>query len=80
MAVGQAAHALEAVVRRDERLALEDAAYGVERRGRQVGEVAERLVFDLAVFAEGASQEVCFIDALFVPAPRGGYVNGASSR
>ena len=80
VAVGQAAHALEAVVRRDERLAREDAADGVERRGRQVGEVAECLVFDRAVFAVGASQEVCFIDAVFIPAPRGGYMNGSASR
>ena len=36
------------------------------RRGRQVREVAEGLVFDRAVFAVGASQEVCFRDAVFV--------------
>ena len=79
MAVGQAAHAVEAVLDGDEGLALQGPADDLDDIGGQMGEVAEGLVLDLAVLAEGTSQEVGFVDPVFVSPPRGGYMYSTAS-
>ena len=77
--VGQAPEALEAVVDGDEAFALEGPADDVDHPRGEVGEVAQRLVLDLAAVAEGAPEEVSFVGLVLVASPRGGYVNGSSA-
>jgi hypothetical protein len=71
VSVGQAAANLEAAGR-EEALAGEAAADQVDDVVREVGEVADGLVLDLAALAEGAAQQVGLVDlALVVPAGGG---------
>ena len=46
----------------------------------QVGEIAEGFVEDLVALAVGAAEEVGVVDAAFVPARYGGYMNRTASR
>ena len=47
---------------------------GVDQVGREMGQVSERLMLDLAAFSVGSSQEMGLIDLPFVGATRGGYM------
>lgn len=60
-------------------IAAEPASNGFDQVRRQMGEVAEGLVFDLIAVATSAAQEMGFIDAALVCASGGGYVNGSGA-
>ena len=77
VAVGQAADTPEHLLGVDERLALERATNQLDDGVGQMGDVAEGLVLDLAVLAEGASQEMGSVGLVSVAALRGGHVHGA---
>ena len=57
VAVGQAAHAGEGVFGVDESLTAEDAAQRFDGGGRQLGEVGEGALLDVAAGAVGLAQE-----------------------
>ena len=80
VSVGEAALAVEGVVGCDEGFALESSADESDDRIGQVGEVAEGLVFDLPVFAEGSAQEVGSVGLALVVSLCCGYVDGVFSR
>ena len=77
MTVGKAAHAAEALGGMDEVLALQGAADEVDGVVGEVGDVAEGLVLDLAVFPVASPEEVGAVDLVLVLPGRGGYVNCA---
>ena len=55
-------------------LAAQSPSDGVDQVGRQMGQVAERLMLDLTVLAVVSSQEMNLVDLPFVRASSGGYV------
>jgi hypothetical protein len=70
---------LEALAERHEGFAAQRAAYQLDDGIGQVREVAQGLVLDLAVLAEGAAQQMAGVDAALVLALRGDDVNGSAS-
>jgi hypothetical protein len=79
MPVRARAHDLEGLGDGHEGLALEGAADDVDEGFGQVGEVAQGLVLDLAVFAVAATQEVGAVDLALVGALRGDDVGGSGA-
>jgi hypothetical protein len=59
------------------RLSGQSPPNGVDQVGRQVGEIAEGLVPDLASLAKGPSQQMADVDLAVVGSCSGGYVHGA---
>ena len=65
---------------RDRRLPrLQPPANDIDEVGRQVREIAEGLVLDLALLAIGSPEQMGLVDAIFVDAPRSGHVDGTIS-
>ena len=79
VAVGGAAQATEGGFGIDEGLAFEGSADEIDDVVWEVGDVAESLVADLAVLAEGSAEEMGAVGFVFVAAGGGGYVDGAVS-
>ena len=79
MAVGQAPQAVEAGIDGDEGLPLQSQADQLDDLGRQVGDVADGLVLDLAALAEGPTEQVSLVRPVLVPPSCGGYVNSRFS-
>ena len=68
MPMGAGAQHLQRRLGRHQGLAAECEAHQFHYRIGQVGEIADGFIFDLAVFAVGASQQVGGVDAVFIPA------------
>jgi len=65
---------------RDRRLPrLQPSANDIYEVGRQVREIADRLVLDLALLAKGSPEQMSLLDAIFVDASRSGHVGGTVS-
>ena len=77
MAMGAAAQAGEGVLGIDEGLAFESPADEIDDVGGEVGDVAERLMLDLAVVAEGSAQEMGVVGLVLVASGSCGYMDGA---
>ena len=77
--MGERAGAVEEVFGVDEGLAFEGSADELDDGVGEMGDVAEGFMFDSAVLAEGATEEMGAVDLVFVTASGGGYVNGATS-
>ena len=75
MSVRKCADNLEAVVDRWEKLTAQATADSLDEIGREVGDVADGFVKDLAVFAEATAQEVGLVDLAFVAALGSGYMD-----
>ena len=75
MSVREGAENLEAVVDRWDKLAAQTTADSLDEIGREVGDVAEGFMKDLAVFAEATAQEVGLVDLAFVAALGSGYMD-----
>ena len=69
----------EGLAYRHEGLALQAAADHGDERFRQVREIAERLVADLAPFPKAAPQQMGMIDPALIAACRCNYICGAST-
>ena len=65
---------------RHQRLAPQSSADHVNDRRRQVRQIAQRLMLDLATFPIGAAQQVSLIDFAFIRPLCRGYMNGTRSR
>jgi cobalamin-dependent methionine synthase I len=75
MSVGKGAQDLEVIDCTRDRFAAQALADGLDEVRREVGDVAQSLVFDLAVFAIATTQEVGLVDRAFISASSGGYMN-----
>jgi hypothetical protein len=71
---------LECLAQRHERLALRRAANDLDQRLKQVRQVAQRLVLDLAVLAVAAAQQVGAVDLALVGTRRGDDVGCSGAR
>ena len=65
---------------RHQRLAPQRSPDHVNDGGRQVRQIAQRLMLDLATFTIGAAQQVSLIDFAFIRPLCRGYMNGTRSR
>ena len=79
VSVGQRAHALQGAIGGDEHFPAKPSANDFDQVIGQMGEVAQRLVLDLACVTIGAAQEMGLVDAALVPASRRGYMNCTAS-
>ena len=77
--MGARAHDLEGLGGGNEGLALERAPDDVDQRIGEMRQVAQGLVFDLAVFAVAAAQQVGAIDLVLVGALSSNYVGGSGA-
>src|SRR5262249_22939072 len=75
-AVWQGAQDLERFGKWPDLLVAEDGADGVHRRGRQLGEVGQRPVLDLAALAIGLTDQDRAVLAAALAAGYDGYVHG----
>ena len=74
VAVREAAQATEGSFGVDQRFAFESSADEIDDVVWEMGDVAEGLVLDLAVLAEGSAQQVGMVGLVSVAARGGGYV------
>jgi len=65
---------------RHQRLAPQRSPNDVNDGRRQVRQIAQRLMLDLATFTIGAAQQVSLIDFAFIRPLCRGYMNGTRSR
>ena len=77
MAGGQRARDLEGLIGANQRLTAQCPADQLDHRLGQVGDIADGLVFDLAVLAVAMAQQVGDVLAMLALAPVGDDVNGA---
>ncbi len=56
------------------RFSAEPSSDGIDQVGRQVREVAERLMLDLSTISIGTPEQVGLVDLVLVPSCCGGYV------
>ncbi len=79
VAMRAAAQAGEGVLGIEEGFAFEGSSDEIDNVCGEVGDVAEGLVLDLAVFSEGSAQEMGVVGLVFVAACSCGYVDRACS-
>ena len=79
VAVGVAAQAGECSFGIDQRFAFESSADEIDDVVGEMGDIAEGLVLDLAVLAEGSAQQMGVVGLVFIVASSGGYVDCAIS-
>jgi len=76
IAVGQGTDDLKAVCQRPDLLAAKDGTHGIHGRRRQLGEVGQSPVLDLAAFAVGLADQHRAVLTAPLPARHNGYVHG----